>query len=115
VTPRDERGLAAPLVVGLAGVLAFVTLGGAVLGRVAVDERRADAAADLAALAGATELQYGRAGCPAARRTAAENDAILTRCVERDDTITVTVVVPAELLGRSVQLRGTAKAGPVDG
>ncbi len=111
----DERGLAAPLVVSLAGVLTFVTLAGAALGRVAVDQRRAAAAGDLAALAGATALQYGRPGCPAARDTAADNGALLARCQEHDDTIQVEVVVFSTVLGRVLDVRGRARAGPAGG
>jgi secretion/DNA translocation related TadE-like protein len=85
------------------------------LGRVAVDQRRAAAAADLAALAGATELQYGRPGCSAAARIAAENGAEVVGCADDDDLITVAVVVPAQLLGWHLELRGRARAGPVDG
>jgi secretion/DNA translocation related TadE-like protein len=115
MSPSDERGLAAPLVVALAGLLTVVTVAGAGLGRVAVDQRRAAAAGDLAALAGATALQHGLPGCPAARDNAVVNDAHLTRCAEHGDRIDVEVAVSSTLLGHAVDVRARARAGPVEG
>ena len=115
MTRADERGLVAPLVVGLAGVLTVVALAGAVIGRVAIDQRRAASAADLAALAGATALQHGRAGCAAAEVTAADNGAGLVDCVEHEERIAVAVVVAATVLGWDIELQARARAGPVGG
>ena len=111
----DERGLAAPLIVSLAGVITVVTLAGAALSRVAVDQRRAAAAGDLAAIAGATALQHGRPGCSAARDIAADNDARLTRCEEQGDRIDIEVVISSAVLGRAVDVRARARAGPARG
>jgi secretion/DNA translocation related TadE-like protein len=103
------------MVVGLTAVLAFVTLLGAVAGRVVVEQRRAAAAADLAALAGATAVQQGAAGCPAAARTATANGARLATCVQHADEVDVTVAIPVALRGRSVEVSASAHAGPVMG
>jgi secretion/DNA translocation related TadE-like protein len=110
---RDEAGLAAPLVVALAGVVLLAAVATAALGRLLVDQRRAAAAADLAALAGATALQHGEDGCAAARRTAAANGADLTGCVPSGQRIEVSAALDSPtLLGRIVQVRVEAAAGP---
>src|SRR5690242_21875494 len=70
---RGPRGSAAVLTVGLTGVLLTVSVLVAALGGVVADQRRVEAAADLAALAGAGAAQAGRDGCAAAQRTAARN------------------------------------------
>jgi secretion/DNA translocation related TadE-like protein len=115
VSRRSEQGLAAPVLVGLTAVLAFVTMAGAVVGRVVVEQRRAAAAADLAALAGATAVQQGSEGCVAAARSATANGARLAACVRAGDEIDVVVAVPARLVGRSVEVTARARAGPITG
>ncbi|MDX6325300.1 MAG: hypothetical protein QOK15_1654 [Nocardioidaceae bacterium] len=112
---RDERGLAAPVLVALMAVLAFVTLAGAVVGRLVVEQRRAASAADLAALAGATAVQQGRAGCEVAAQSAASNGGRLEACGQAGDDIDLVVAVPVHLVGRSVVVRARAHAGPVSG
>ena len=100
----------------LLGALTVVTLASVVLGRLLVDQRRAAAAADLAALAGAAAVQRGGEGCPAARATATDNGARLERCRVQGEEVRVTARVPSPpLLGRVVVLRAVARAGPVRG
>jgi secretion/DNA translocation related TadE-like protein len=121
VTSRgtDERGLAAPVVVVLTGLLLVVSLLGASLGRLLVDQRRAASAADLAALAGATAVQRGLDGCGAAREAAARNQAELVACSVTGEQVVVRAAVrssvPGGLLGRSrtVAVEADARAGPV--
>jgi secretion/DNA translocation related TadE-like protein len=103
------------MVAGLAAVLVFVTLLAAMAGRLLVDQRRAASAADLAALAGATAVQRGAAGCPAAAATAAANGARLATCVQHADEVDVAAVIAVKLPGRSVEVRASAHAGPVSG
>jgi secretion/DNA translocation related TadE-like protein len=116
----DERGLAAPVVVALAGLLTVLTLLGGVLGRLLVDQRRASSAADLAALAGAGALQLGQEPCAAAGRSARSNDAELLSCTISGERVRVTsaVRVPGSpgligLVAGSVSVEATAEAGPV--
>ena len=110
---RGDDGLAAPLVVVLAGVLVVVTVLGAALGRLLVDQRRASAAADLAALAGASAVQHGADGCQAAAEVAAANGAALGACVVLGQRVRVqSRLTSPTLLARVVRLRGVAEAGP---
>lgn len=118
----DERGLAAPVVVTLTGLLLVLTLVGGVLGRLLVDQRRVSAAADLAALAGAGAMQVHHDACAAAGRTARSNGAALTSCTVSGEQVAVTASLTSTgmaglfgLLGRTVAVEADALAGPVDG
>jgi secretion/DNA translocation related TadE-like protein len=100
------------LAIGLVGLLTVIALiCGAVVALVGV-HRRIQAAADLAALAGAASAQQGGPACVAARRIAGRNGATSSTC--RLDgaivTVTATLVVPG-LVHRS--LTAQARAGPV--
>jgi secretion/DNA translocation related TadE-like protein len=102
------------LTVVLAGLLCVVALLGVAIGGLLVGHRRAAAAADLAALAGAGAQQQGRSGWGAARATAAANDARLTGCSVRGGTVTVEVVRDVRsAFGRTVRVSSRARAGPV--
>ncbi|TDC58687.1 hypothetical protein E1200_32980, partial [Actinomadura sp. GC306] len=77
---------------------------------------RADAAADMAALAGAARVAEGTGGaCASAERIAAESGARLARCRLQGDevevSVTVDIVVPMGIGAVSVLSR--ARAGPV--
>ena len=115
----DERGLAAPVVVVLTGLLVVVSLLGACLCRLLVDQRRAASAADLAALAAAAAVQRGLEPCGAAREATLHNTAVLVSCSVTGEQVVVRAAVessvPAGLLGRSraVSLEAEAHAGPV--
>jgi secretion/DNA translocation related TadE-like protein len=119
-TERDERGVAAPLAVTLGGLLVALAVVGCGLGRLLVDQRVAAAAADLAALAGATAVQRGGDPCEAATRTASANDAELVACrVEGEEVVVraaarpVTGAGPVGRLVRDVRVVVQARAGPV--
>jgi secretion/DNA translocation related TadE-like protein len=105
----SEGGAATILVVAMAGVLMFVMVGLAAAGGLVVAERRAQAAADLAALGGAGD----GVGCVAAARVAAANAAVLEACevVGRDVRVTVSVSGP-RVPWRSVRVAAEARAGP---
>ncbi len=112
---RVERGLATPLTVALTGVLLVATLVGAAWGRLLVDQRRAAAAADFAALAGAAAVQTGRAACPAALDSSRANGAELLRCDVAGERVRVrTGIRSPSLLGRLVRVEATGHAGPVE-
>lgn len=110
---RDESGAATVLVAAMAGVLLVLGSALGVVSAMVVDHRRAQAAADLAALAGAGAL--GRAGeaCAEATRIAAANDARVVSCavVGRDVLVAVSVEGP-HWLGQTGDLTARARAGP---
>lgn len=113
---RDEGGFATVVTLCLLAVLVFLTLVAA--GAVALVDahRRAQAAADLAALAAAGAHEQGRDPCAAAADVAGRNHARLAGCVVRDQDVVVEVAVPAPAaLGPVPDLSGRARAGPVGG
>ncbi len=110
-----ERGAATVLVTACLGVLLLVGCALAVVAAMVAAHRTAQAAADLAALAGATAAQHGRDPCAAATSVAGDNGARLTRCSIADQDVTVEVVVPGpRWLGQPHDLAAAARAGPVD-
>lgn len=116
----DERGLAAPMVVTLGGLLVVLAVLGGGLGRLLVDQRVAAAAADLAALSGATALQHGADPCEAATRTASSNGAELVACEVDDEEVVVRAAArpvagpgPAGKLFAGIRVVADARAGPV--
>ncbi len=105
-----ERGSASLLVVTMAGLLVFV--GGARAGATAlvVDHRRAQAAADLAALAGAAASSDP---CGAAARIATANGARLVGCASTGLDVLVSVTVTSTAWpGRDLAVSAEARAGP---
>jgi secretion/DNA translocation related TadE-like protein len=89
-------------------VLLAVTVGGVYLGSAVVARHRAQAAADLAALAAAARLPGGaESACGEASVIADAMEADVTDCVVDELDMVVTVQV-----GRA---RAGARAGPVDG
>ena len=112
---RGERGAATVLVLAMAGVLLVVALAVALAEGLVVGHRRAQAAADLAALAGAGAAARGEDPCAAAGAVSVANGAALTACstVGGDVTVEVrvAVAVPA-LVGGEAELTGRARAGP---
>lgn len=117
---RQERGAATVLVLVLVGVIGAVAVGGVLAGGALVGHRRAAAAADLAALAGAEALGAGggsAAGapvaCEAAGQVSERNDARLTGCFVDGLEVVVEVVVDVPtVLGREWTVPGRARAGP---
>lgn len=108
-----ERGAATVLTLAMAGVLLFVTSALGVIGGIVVTQRRSQAAADLAALAGATALQEGAAACSAAATVARANEARLVRCTVSGQEVRVLVESPGpRAVGRSFDLSAEARAGP---
>lgn len=121
-----ERGAATVLTLAMAGVLLLAGAAAAVVGALVVDRRTAQAAADLAALAGAATLAdpggaapasatqaRGRDPCAVAGEVADANGARLTRCVVDDADVRVEVVVTGpRWLGQHPDLRAAARAGP---
>lgn len=112
--PRGDRGAATVLTVAVLGLLLFVGAALAVVGAMVAAHRQAQAAADLAALAGARTLADGGDACGAAATVAAANGADLTGCVVADRDVRTTVVVAGpRWLGQTGDLAAEARAGPV--
>ncbi|MEV5000709.1 hypothetical protein MRBLML1_001264 [Nocardioides sp. LML1-1-1.1] len=105
------------LVVAMTGLLLLVGSAGGVVGAIVVAHRTAQAAADLAALAGAAAAvePAGRDPCRAAGEIAAANGAALVRCSVDDDDVRVEVSVPGpRWLGQDQDLSAEARAGPAE-
>jgi secretion/DNA translocation related TadE-like protein len=107
---RADHGGATILVVAMAGVLMFVTVGLAAVGGLVIAQRRAQAAADLAALGAASVLDRA---CQEADGIAAANTAVLDGCQVDGDEVRVTVSVgTVSAFWREVRVSAEARAGP---
>lgn len=113
MTAREEHGSATVAVVSLIGVVLLVALSAAAVLGAAVAHRRAQAAADLAALAGATAAAAGDDGCRAASGVATANGARLDTCSETDGDLLVAVSasVPGSVPFLA-EVSARARAGP---
>ena len=108
-----QRGSASLLVVTLSGVVLLVGLAAAFVTATAAAHRRAQSAADLAALAGAVAGQRGEDVCAGAAAVARGNEAELLACEVLGDDVRVTVrVASPELAGHTWEVLGRARAGP---
>ena len=111
--PRDEGGAATVLVLAMAGVLMFVLVGLSAASGLVTAQRRAQSAADLAALAGAAAVPDGAAGCVEAARISTANGAALAACSVAGREVWVQVTVPGpQWPGRRVRVSAEARAGP---
>ncbi|KRF16561.1 hypothetical protein ASG90_09770 [Nocardioides sp. Soil797] len=111
-SPPDE-GSASLLLVSLVGVVVLLGLGASFMTATASAHRRAQAGADLAALAGAGTLQDGGDACAASGRVAAANDSELVSCqVIGEDVLVWVRVVGPEFLGHTFEINGRSRAGP---
>lgn len=104
----DDHGYATILSAGIvAAVVALALVVAALVSRTA-DSHRAQVAADLAAIAGATALYTAQGdadACAAARTTAELNDAAIADCQIIGPDVTVTVTLR--------RAEAVAKAGPI--
>ncbi len=108
-----ERGAATVLVTACLGVLLLVGCALAVVAAMLTAHRSAQAAADLAALAGAVAARDGGDPCATAGSVAAANGARLTRCTAAGPDVTVAVEVRGpRWLGQVHDLSAAARAGP---
>jgi secretion/DNA translocation related TadE-like protein len=110
--PRDERGAAVVVAIGLIGLLTFVAAVCVGAEAIVLGHRRAQVAADLAALAGAGALQRGVDACAAADRIAERHEAVLTRCVVDGQTVEVSTSIALPLALGGADLPARARAGP---
>jgi secretion/DNA translocation related TadE-like protein len=101
------------LAVALLAFLLLVTAALGVVAAIVVAHRRAQAAADLAALAGATALQRAADACDQAGSVATANHARLSACRVAGQDVIVTVQVDGpHWLGQRGSLSAMARAGP---
>jgi len=115
---RAERGAATVLVIAMAGLLLLVGAAAGVVGAIVTAHRRAQSAADLAALAGAASLadHSGRDPCSTAGEVARANGAGLDSCtVEGADVLVEVSVSGPRWLGQDQDLSARARAGPAPG
>jgi secretion/DNA translocation related TadE-like protein len=113
VRRRHERGSATVLAVSLIGLLSVLAVLLAFVGGAVTTRRTAGAAADLAALAGASGVQNGKDGCAGARTVAERNGASLAACTITGLVVAVVIrVETARLLGRVLTMTARSRAGP---
>ncbi|MCH1867756.1 Rv3654c family TadE-like protein [Nocardioides sp. CFH 31398] len=110
---RGEEGAATVVVCALLGVLLLVAGACGVVAAAFADHRRAQAAADLAALSGATVHQRGEDACGEAAAVAVANGAHLLACrVEGYDVLVAAEVTGPRWLGFTGDPVAHARAGP---
>jgi secretion/DNA translocation related TadE-like protein len=110
---RDEHGAGTVLAVAMMGVLVTVTVAAVGVVGVIATHRTAQAAADLAALAGAAALQDGGDACAQAAEVAGRNRARLSGCeVDGWDVAVVVTARTSPLPGGVLDLRARGRAGP---
>lgn len=109
-----DRGAATVFAVSCLGLLLLIGAALAVVAAMVTAHRQAQAAADLAALAGAGTLGEGGDGCAAAAEIAAANHATLASClVDGSDVVVEVLVTGPRWLGATGDLAASARAGPV--
>lgn len=115
--PTGDRGSATVLVLASVAVLCVVAAAGVVLGQAAVTRHRAEAAADLGALAAADRVLEGPvAGCARAAAVVRAGGAALTRCDWEAAVVSIEVEVrPPGVLGGLGRARARARAAPAGG
>jgi secretion/DNA translocation related TadE-like protein len=102
--------------VAMMAVLLAITIGGVYVGSAVIARHRAQAAADLAALAAAVHLaDGGGAACSQASAVARAMGTAVSQCVVEDLDVVVTVDAAVALGRMGVgPARATARAGPVE-
>lgn len=111
----DERGSATLLVLAMAGLLMFLGLGLSGVAAIVLTQRSAQAAADLAALAGASAVASGSDACEGAAAIAESNGVTLVDCRLAGPVVTVAVTVAGpRLIDRRYDVTAEARAGPAD-
>ena len=112
---RDDRGAASILVLAVGLVLVGAGLAGAAIGSARVARHAARNAADLGALAGATQAIFGsEVACARAARFVAANGGRMTACTVTGLEIFVRVEMTVRPLpGLIRHAAASARAGPV--
>ncbi len=104
------------MAVAMMAVLLAITIGGVYVGSAVIARHRAQAAADLAALAAAVRVGDGTSSaCGQAAALASAMHAAMRECVVRGLDVIATVEAPLPLGRLGVgPARATARAGPAD-
>ncbi len=113
---RQDAGSATVWLVGLAALVGLSVTVGIVQGSAVLARHRAEAAADMAVLAGAIQASAGQPDpCGAAARIAGRNGVLLAQCAVYGEDVEVVVTRPLRLgtLG-SWTASSRARAGPAD-
>jgi secretion/DNA translocation related TadE-like protein len=111
---RDQDGAGTIVSVAMMGLIVIVTVAASGVVSVVASHRRAQAAADLTALAGAAALQDGGNACERAAAIAERNGSRLSGCEVDGWNVAVTVVVSSvRLPGGPLELPARGRAGPV--
>lgn len=116
--PDGERGSGTVLALGLVGVVLLLGVALAGLGQAQTARTQAQAAADLAALAGASAVRVGEDGCVPARDVADRNGGTLDACTDEGrGVVAVTTHVDVPVLARLTgagdgRATARARAGP---
>lgn len=110
---RDDRGSAAPFAIACLGLLVLLAAALGVVAAMIHAQRRAQSAADLAALSAAGALAHGGDGCGEGARIAEANGAGLVSCAVTGREVRLRVVVAGpRWLGQTADLAAEARAGP---
>lgn len=110
---RSEAGFGTLFAVAMTGLLALVTATCVGVVGIVSTHRMAQAAADLAALAGASTAQQGGDACARAAAIARSNQARLTSCQVRGSNVRVKVLARSpKFLGVRHDVPARAHAGP---
>ncbi|WP_028643532.1 Rv3654c family TadE-like protein [Nocardioides sp. URHA0020] len=113
---RDQRGSATPFAIACLGLLVLLAAALGVVTAMVHAQRRAQSAADLAALAAAQALARGQQGCVAGARIADANGAAVISCAMSGREVRLRVEVSGpRWLGQTGDLAAEARAGPVRG
>ena len=112
---REDRGAASILVLAVGLLMVAAGLGGAAIGSARVARHAARNAADLGALAGATQAIYGaEVACARAAHFVIANGGRMTACVVTGLEIVVRADVAVQpMTGLVRHATATARAGPV--
>jgi secretion/DNA translocation related TadE-like protein len=111
----DEAGSASLIAAAMCAVLLAITVGGAQVGAAVVARHQAQAAADLAALAGAASVPAGKEqACARAAALAQAMRTVAVACAVDglDLVVTVEAALALRLIGAG-DARAVARAGPV--
>jgi secretion/DNA translocation related TadE-like protein len=110
---RSESGVATIWGLAIMGILLLLAAFSAGVVSLVGARHQAEAAADLAAIAGAQAAVNGGDACRSARRIAVANGGELVACGVDDEVVEVRVEVDSpRLLGQVWTLIGRARAGP---
>ncbi len=112
----DDGGVGSVFAVALLALLCLGAVVAVGISGIVLTHRRAQSAADLAALAGANAMQMGGQACEASQAIAQSNRAELLSCTVAAQSVTVQVRVDAQIRLAQLDLGTTARAraGPVE-